>query len=119
MTDEIIRSSVETITTNGTLGHTIECVCAGILLICFAGMLYQLYKVLCTSLAMAEARQTTGYKKLHNEVYLDGVYTAYKAGVVHKEAEEKGIDMKFAPVEEAENGLITKLNEEVEENLNN
>lgn len=117
MSDEFIRTTIETITTDGTLGHTITCVAAGITVIAFVAMVYQGYKYLCKSADRSEKRWEIKDKMLHNEVYLDGVYSAYKAGLVHKEADEKGIEMKFNVIEE-ENGLITKLNSEVNESLN-
>lgn len=118
MSDEFIKTTIETITTDGTAGYIILCLASGITLIVLVAMIYQGYKYLCRSADRSEKRWEIKDKMLHNEVYLDGVYSAYKAGLVHKEADEQGIEMKFNVIEE-ENGLIAKLNEEVSENLTN
>ena len=118
MADEFIRTTIETITTDGTIGNVIGSVAVGIASIACICMLYEIYKYLCASWNRAETRAAINDKKLRNEVYLDGVYSAYKAGLVHHTADKNGIEMKFNVIDE-ENGLMKKLDEEVNENLTN
>jgi len=118
MVDTYISETINTITTSGTFGYSITCIAAGITLIMLTCMLYSVYQYLCKSWERADKRAEIKDRKLHNEVYLDGHYTAYKAGLVNKEADENGIKMMYNKTEE-ENTLITKLNGDVSENLTN
>lgn len=118
MDESHIINTVETITTDGTLGYSVKCVAVGVILLFFLGMIYQFYKYVLKWCENGDKRAAIKDKMLHNEVYLDDVYTAYKAGLVHKEAKENGIDMKFnTAVSNDSPRLIKKLNGEVDENL--
>ena len=103
-------STISTITTNGTMGNIIGSIGSFICAVTFAIIVYRLYKYL---FAVTEEAMKT--RKDDN--YLHGVYTAYKAGVVFKQAEDEGIEMKFCPAEESENEVIKGLKEDVKEGL--
>jgi hypothetical protein len=103
-------STINTITTNGTiwnmLGGIGGLVC--IVTMCLIG--YKAYKYFFT--ITEESMKTR-----KDDNYLHGVYTAFKAGVVFKQAEKEGIEMIFRPDEEPENEVIKGLKDDVKEGL--
>ncbi len=103
-------STINTITTNGTLGNIVVSIGSLVGTVTACIVLYHLCKYLVTVAKEAE-------KTRKDDNYLHGVYTAYKAGVVFKQAEEEGIEMKFCPTEESENEVIKGLKDEVKEGL--
>ena len=53
-----------------------------------------------------------------NEVYLDGIYTSYKAGIVIKTAEEEGVTLIPRPIEiKAEKNIADTLKEQVKKEI--
>lgn len=54
----------------------------------------------------------------HNEVYLDDLYTSYKAGFLKKKASEEGISLEDVP-EPKRRTIADKLKEDVEKEIAN
>jgi len=103
-------STIRTITTNGTMGDIISSIGGLVAIVTMSILLYCGYKYL---ISIAKKAEVT----IKDDNYLHGVYTAYKAGVVFKQAEDEGIEMMFCPAEESENEVIKGLKEDVKEGL--